>query len=93
MSTGLDRPAWVTSAPGENGFIYVVEQVDRNRTSTIQKVSLADGSKSTFLEVIPQFLTLFLAKVEYTVLHSIRTIRQMGSITLAECGMTERGYE
>ena len=58
VATGLDRPIYVTSAPGQDNKIYVVEQNTATGTGRVQAVDIATGIKTQFLEVtspIPYF--------------------------------------
>lgn len=60
VATNLDRPAFVTQAPGESENIYVAEQNNASGTARVWQVDVHTGVKSAFLEVTspvpyPQF--------------------------------------
>src|SRR5215210_1278245 len=50
VATGLDRPTWVGSAPGDDGALWVLEQPGR-------VVRLAGGRRQTVLDLSAQVLT------------------------------------
>jgi glucose/arabinose dehydrogenase len=50
VATGLNRPVWVGAAPGDPGALWVLEQPGR-------VVRLADGQRTTLLDISSQVLT------------------------------------
>jgi len=54
IATGFMSPIAAVSAPGEDGFIYVVEQV-----GLVTRVNLANGEKSQFLDFSDELVSNF----------------------------------
>jgi glucose/arabinose dehydrogenase len=50
IATGLNRPTWVGTAPGDDGALWVLEQPGR-------VVRIADGRRRTLLDLSPEVLT------------------------------------